>query len=164
MSASPLPFDNIYTSQDGFVARQARGNERYKRLFTWEFSRTCNSFVTLPLSTLEIPPVPDGSFYGFGTWSEYDHGERFASLLAQKDLHFARVLNLNILVTVIGGIIARHCSLAELAGVRGPFYLKIRIENTWRVVPFIDTLEYMSHIEAFDVPVVQDSDLVAPSR
>ena len=162
MSASPLPFDNIYTSQDGFVARQARGNERYKRLFTWEFSRTCNSFVTLPLSTLEIPPVPDGSFYGFGTWSVYDHGERFASLLAQKDLHFARVLNLNILVTVIGGIIARHCSLAELAGVRGPFYLKIRIENTWRVVPFIDTLEYMSHIEAFDVPVVQDSDLVAP--
>ena len=163
MRAPPLPFDNIYTSQDGFVARQVRGNERHKRLFTWEFSRTCNSFVTLPLSTLKVPlSDPDGSFYNSGEWSQYHHGERFASLLAQKDLRFARVLNLNLVVAVIGGIIARHRSLAGLAGVRGPFYVKTKIENTWRVIPFIDTSEYISHIEAFDVPVVQDSNLTAP--
>ena len=161
MSTPPLPFDNIYTSQDGFVARQARGNERYKRLFTWEFSRACNSFVTLPLSTLEVPD-PDALFYDLGEWSQYDHGERFASLLAQKDLHFARVLNLNMVVTLIEGIITRHRSLAGLAGVRGPFYIKAKIQNTWRVVPFVDTSQYISHIEAFDVPVVQDSDLSAP--
>ena len=160
MSTPPLPFDNIYTSQDGFVARQARGNERYKRLFTWEFSRACNSFVTLPLSTLEVPD-PDALFYDLGEWSQYDHGERFASLLAQKDLQFARVLNLNMVVTLIEGIITRHRSLAGLAGVRGPFYIKAKIQNTWRVVPFVDTSQYISHIEAFDVPVVQDSDLSA---
>ena len=163
MKDSPLPFDNIYTSQDGFVARQTFGNERYKRLFTWEFSRTCNSFVTVPLSTLQVPPTRfDGSFYYLDEWSQYDNGEEFVSRLAEKDLRFTRILNLNMLVTLIGGIIARHCSLAGLARVKGPFYVKARIENAWRVVPFIDTSEYVSHIETFGVPVVQDSDLTAP--
>ena len=163
MSAPPLPFDNIYTSQDGFVARQARGNEHARRLFTWEFSRTCNSFVTLPLAPLEVPPAdPDGSFNDLGEWSQYDHGEEFVSRLAQKNLEFARVLNLNILVTLIGRVVARHRSLAALEGIRGPFHLKARIENAWRVVPFIDTSEYIAHIGNFDVPIVQDSDLTAP--
>ena len=163
MSAPPLPFDNIYTSQDGLVARQARGNNRDYRLFTWEFSRTCNSFVTLPLSMLEVPYIDsDGSFYDLGEWSQYDYGERFASLLAEKGLQFARVLNLNLVFAAIYRIIARHRSLAGLAGVMGPFYLKTKIENTWRVVPFIDTSEYISHIETFDVPVIQDSSLTAP--
>ena len=165
METKPLPFDNIYTSQEGFVARQVRRNERHKRLFTWEFSRRCNSFVTLPLRRMEAPSIdPDGSLYDLGEWSHYVQGERFISLLARKDLlSFVRVLNLNMVVTLTEGIIARHRALAEGAGVRGPFYLKAIIENTWRVVPFVDSSEYVSHIEAFDVPVVQDSDLTAPS-
>ena len=164
MGAPPLPFDNIYTSQEGFIARQARGNERHKRLFTWEFSRTCNSFVTLPLSGLAVPSLnADVSYYDLGEWSDHVHGERFVSILAQKDLKFVRVLNLNMVVTVTERIIARHRALAEGAGVVGPFYVKAIIENTWRTVPFVDTSAYVSHIETFDVPVVQDADLTAPS-
>ena len=163
MRGPVLPFDNVYTSQEGFVARQARGNDRHKRLFTWEFSRSCNSFVTVPLSILEAPnPHPDGNIYDHGEWSQYDHGGHFAYLLAHRNLQVARVLNLNMLITVIGGIIARHRSLAGKAGIRGPFYLKAKLENTWRVIPFVDTPAYISHIETFDVPVVQDTDLIAP--
>ena len=163
MKGAPLPFDNIYTSQDGFVARQTFGNERHKRLFTWEFSRTCNSFVTVPLSTLQVPPTRfDGSFYYLDEWSQYDNGEDFVSRLASKDLRFTRILNLNMLVTLIGGIIARHCSLADLERIKGPFYIKARIENAWRVLPFLDVSEYVSHIETFGFPVVQDSNMTAP--
>ena len=56
-------------------------------------------------------------------------------------------------VTLTEGIIARHRASAEGAGIGGPFFLKAIIENTWRAVPFVDTSEYVSHIEAFDVPV-----------
>ena len=163
MSQGPIPFDNIYTSQDGFVARQTRGNKRYDRRFTWEFARKCNSFVTLPLSDLRAPfGDPSSAGYELGEWSQFLQGEQFASILSRKELHASRVLNLNMLITLIGGIIARHRSLAGAAGVRGPFYIKAALENVWRVIPFWDTSEYISHIKAFDVPIVQDSDLAAP--
>ena len=161
MRAPPIPFDNIYTSQDGFVARQARGNSRDMRLFTWEFGRSCNSFVTLPLSEVDLDPTGD-STHSRGQSPQYDHGDRFASLLARKGLESGSVLNLNIVLAMIAAIVPRHRTLAGQAGVRGPFYLRARIENTWRLIPFIDTAEYVAHAEKFDVPVVQDSEVTAP--
>lgn len=152
MDKPPIPFDNVYASQDGFVARQVFGGERYNRIFTWEFSRTCNSFVTCPIPMLR----------NFEEWLEYDHGEKFASLIAERELHAARVLNLNIVVNLVGATVARHCSLARMANVNGPFYFKAKLENTWRVIPFIDTSEYISHVETYDIPIVQDSHLTAP--
>ena len=163
MSANPLPFDNIFTSQDGFVARQARSNERYNRLFTWEFSRGCNSFVTLPLTSLSVPPAStEGSPFDLEEWSPYAHGKEFSVTLAERNLDGSRVLNLNMLITLLAGVMARHRTLAGHAGVRGPFYAKAIMENVWRAIPFIDTEEYMHHVGTFDVPVVQDSDVTAP--
>ena len=164
MSAKPLPFDNIFTSQDGFVARQARSNERYNRLFTWEFSRRCNSFVTLPLTSLRVPPAgTEESAFNLEEWSSYAHGKEFGLILAERNLEASRVLSLNMLITLLAGVMARHRTLAGHAGVRGPFYVKAIMKNVWRAIPFIDTEEYMHHVGTFDVPVVQDSDVTAPS-
>ncbi|MYC47485.1 MAG: ATP-binding protein [Chloroflexi bacterium] len=163
MGSRPLPFDNIYTSQSGFVARQAQGNERRKRIFTWEFSRKCNSFVTFPLPSLEVPSLNSlRTSREIKEWSQYFHGVEFASRLAVDDLQYSRVLNLNILVTMLMGMVARHRSLAAQARINGPFFLKARVENSWRVVPFLDTTEYISHIDKFGIPVVQDADIEAP--
>ena len=158
-----LPFDNIYTAQNGFVARQSNGNNRRNRLFTWEFSRTCDSFVTLPVQSFEVPSlVTIEKMQDLGVWTTFQHGEDFVSRLAFDDLGYSRVLHLAILAVAINGIVARHRSLAALAGIHGPFFLKARVENAWRVVPFLDTAEFMAHIGNFDIPVVQDSNLEVP--
>ena len=163
MSQPDIPFDNIYTSQDGFIARQARLNERYNRLFTWEFSRTCNSFVTLPLAPLKMSDPSSTESHEYSSESTvHPHSHHFSGLIAQRNLQFARVLNLNVLLILIKNIISRHRTLAALAGVSGPFYIKAKMSNVWRTVPFIDSAAYIAHIESFDVPVVQDEDLTAP--
>ncbi len=164
MSASHFPFDNIYTSQEGFVARQARGNDQYNRIFTWEFSRKCNSFITVPLPTMTNESLTGQAdqFYVVAGHLGYEHGADFASLIARNSLEPARVINLNILLMVLSAVVKRHRSLAAHAGVMGPFYIKARVENSWRVIPFIDTSEYISHIKRFGIPVVQETELSAP--
>ena len=57
-----IPFDNIYTAAGGFIARQVGMNNRYNRLLTWEFSRNCNSFVTIPDSYTSVARFGSGSF------------------------------------------------------------------------------------------------------
>ena len=164
MSGVSMPFDNIFTAPNGFIARQVAMNERYSRLLTWEFSRNCNSFVTIPIPTLPLQnsdsiltnDVEAG-------WDPYSIGVEFRSSLVSKGLEESRILNLNLLLHIVGMIVSRHRRIVGQANVRGPFYIKARIENVWRAIPFIDLSEYMTHVGKFDFPVAQASDLMVPA-
>jgi hypothetical protein len=164
MGGVSIPFDNIYTATDGFIARQVTTNNRYNRLLTWEFSRDCNSFVTIPIPTLPLQnsDVILANDMEAG-WEPYSIGVEFRSSLVSKELDESRILNLNLLLPLVGAIVSRHRRIVGQANVRGPFYIKARIENVWRAVPFVDISEYMTHVEKFDFPVVQASDLMVPT-
>ena len=164
MSGVSMPFDNIYTAPDGFIARQVAMNDRYNRLLTWEFSRNCNSFVTIPIPTLPLQNSDSVLTNDVEAgWEPYSIGVEFRSSLVSKGLENCRILNLNLLVSLVGAIVSRHRRIAGQAKVRGPFYIKARIANVWRAIPFIDLSEYMTHVEEFDFPVVQASDLMVPT-
>ena len=164
MSGVSIPFDNIYTAPDGFIARQVKMNDRYNRLLTWEFSRNCNSFVTIPILTLPLQESDSIRANNVdATWEPYSIGAEFRSSLVSKGLGASRILNLNLLLPLVGVIVSRHRRIVEQANVRGPFYIKAHIENVWRTIPFVDVDEYMAHVERFDFPVVQASDLMVPT-
>ena len=162
MTVPNIPFDNIYSSSNGFVARQVKGNDRYHRTLTWEFSRNCHSFVTMPLPILPLNQYEsfDGSVDE--AWEPYSIGPEFELRLREIGLTYSRILNLNILLPLLRVIFARHRTLAGGANVKGPFYVKALIENVWRVVPFLDIDDYKAHVEKFDFPVVQESELMVP--
>ena len=163
MTGGSIPFENIFTAPDGFVARQIGRNDRYSRLLTWEFSRDCNSFITIPIPTLpplETHETPECAV--LEAWAQYSIGRQFVSAIRDRRLGDCRVLNLNILLALLSEIMTRHRTIAGQSEVRGPFFIKARIENVWRVVPFIDVDDYMKHIIEFDFPVVQDRDLTVP--
>ena len=163
MNGDSIPFDNIFTAPEGFVARQVAMNNRYNRLLTWEFSRNCNSFVTIPIPTLPLKNS-DAILASdlAASWQPYSIGVKFWTSLVSKGLEESRILNLNLLLPLVGAIVSRHRRIVGTANVRGPFYIKGRIENVWRTIPFIDICEYMTHVEKFDFPVVQASDLMVP--
>ena len=88
MSGVSIPFNNIYTAPNGFIARQVTMNDRYNRLLTWEFSRNCNSFVTIPIPTL---PLQDSDAILTNdveaSWEPYSIGVEFRSSLVSSP-HF----------------------------------------------------------------------------
>ena len=163
MQGGSIPFDNIYTASDGFIARQVGTNARYNRLLTWEFSRDCNSFITIPIPTLQSEELDTILASNRGdVRRDYSIGARFKSMLVSKGLEDSSILNLNLLLPLVSVAVSRHRTIVGQAGVRGPFYVKACIENVWRSIPFIDLKEYVDHVEEFDFPVVQDSDLTVP--
>ena len=164
ISGGSIPFDNIFTAPNGFIARQVAMNDRYNRLFTWEFSRNCNSFVTIPIPILPLQTSDSTLTNDVETsWEPYSIGVEFRSSLVSKGLGASRILNLNLVLALVGGVFSQHRRIVGQANVRGPFYIKARIENVWRAIPFVDLSEYMTHVEKFDFPVVQASDLMVPA-
>ena len=151
-----FPFDNIFSTNYGYVARQISTNDPYNRVFTWHFSRNCHSFVTLPIQTqVCAPEIP--------IWDQYDHGRAFISKVFESKLTGARILDLNILMDFILGAVRRHRIIVGSTGIRGPFYLKANIENVWRTVPFLDHSKFIEHISNSGLPLNQESDLLVPS-
>lgn len=152
MKAVPLPFDNFFSQAGGFIARQVAGNNANLRLLTWEFSRDCSSFVTIPMNgySNSIPLM------------EYRHGQEFSKEIEERELDGVRFLDLNILFGAVLAVATRHRVLAENAGVFGPFFVKAHLENVWRTVPFIDMPLFIAHVRECGIPVVQSTDILVP--
>lgn len=155
MRGNPIPFDNVYPKSGGFVARQAKNNPARNRVFTWEFSRFCHSFITFPLGRLSEPYE--------GSLSLYSCGEIFGGVLYDSKLEGSRVLDLNVLFEMLAAIVTRHRALVSKCGVSGPFYVKAHIENAWRTIPFLDLSVFVEHVKEYGVPVVQDRNILVPS-
>ena len=150
MSGGGLRFDNVFRSNEGFVARQIMGNDPYLRGLTWEFSRRCHSLVTVPINVLSRQESDSVSH------------EHFLSELDDFGLDSARVLDLNQVMGLTLAIIMRHRSLATIAEVNGPFYVKAHIENVWRTVPFVDLDGFLQNTTKYGFPLVQDTDILVP--
>ena len=164
MKAGGLPFDNIFSAPGGYVARQLEGNDFSRRLFTWEISPNGNSFVTVPLQKLQIGQnrtIVDLTRWQ-SPWSEYGCLDEFFALVPRVDSSRLQVLNLNQLLILLGAIIDKHHRLVAPFGFNGQVYVKARLENVWRSLPFVDVPEYLSHIREFGIPIVQDDDFLAP--
>lgn len=156
MREKSIPFDNIFSMSNGYIARQTANNDAYGRTFTWEFSRHCHSHVTLPIPMLAAEDR-DPALDVYSTWS------KFLSYVENSGLEFAQILDLNIIFDALQGIIKRHRILAAYASVKGPFFVKAYLENTWRTVPFLDLGPYLTHIKTYGVPIVQEDEILVPN-
>lgn len=147
-------YDNLYLSNVGFVARHVQNNDAFNRVVTWEFDRRGHSFITIPINYSDERPYRGlGSYKGL---AEFD-----SILASDSEAHF-RVIDLNYLLEAIAVVVDQVRFLLNGANIRGPFYVKMRIENVWRCVPFLDTEYYFEHLRAFGVPVVQETEMTVP--
>ena len=155
MRQGNIKFDNHYAKAGGFIARQVNNNDPYSRILTWEFSRHCHSFITVP-----VPLASPGSYGASGTDNEIF--DTFMLKIQELGLNSARVLDLNLVLIVLMSIIRRHRFLVWQARVKGPFYVKANLENIWRTVPFVDLPEYLDHLNDHGIAVIQDTEVLVP--
>jgi hypothetical protein len=159
MKGDPIPFDNVYSRSGGFVARQAKANSHSSRLFTWEFYQEGHSFITVPMAFFDF----QNRLEPLKWWlSGYEQADPFLSALANAGVTRGRILDLNFLLFVAGGIGARHRALLKHDAVHGPFYAKAQLENVWRCIPFLDLASFVDQLKEDGVPVVQDSNVLCP--
>jgi hypothetical protein len=150
-----LPFDNIFTMAEGFIARQVSTNDPYNLVLTWRYYDDCSSVVTIPLSGAQISHLQ----------SFLDGYERTGNLLIacrRQKLEAGWVLDLNILFHLLSSIICKHRLLQAEDGNKGAFYAKASLDNIWRRIPFLDTPGYAKFLSQCNIPVVQDETSLAP--
>jgi hypothetical protein len=152
-----LQFDNVFTASDAFIARQVRNNDPYLQVFMWKYYQNCVSEITIP-----IPSVLIGSEEFEPFLRGYSFSTSFIQHCSSIGLNAGWALDLSQSYFILSSIMVRLYRLFEIEGLSWPVYMKARIANAWRRVPFLDTPDYALFIRNFGLPIVQQRECYAP--
>ena len=153
-----VPFNTVYTSPEGFIARQLKENDPHNFRLTWRIQHDLSCEIVMPLP-LYAPSSPDELIkYLPG----YDNASRFISILKGHEYHRPRIADLNLLMPILTGVVSTYRCLLKLADTEGKFYFKGRVLNAWRVVPFIDIEAIISEFEEHGLPMMMERTVNIP--
>lgn len=150
---SSIPFDTVHTSSDGFVGRQLSGNDPHNLTLTWRFRRNLVSDVIIPLP-LYKQSEPESLLLDL---HGYDNADAFVELLKRYNGSTLKVVDLNYLFNILIGVAEIQGQLCELAGWKESYFIKVKVLNAWRTIPFIDVQEVISKFSEFGLPMCLDS-------
>ena len=119
MQRNPILFNNVFTRAGGFVARQTTSNDPYNRLLTWDFDRSCHSFITLPIKTLSTQDE---------ILASYNTGASFAELVDPSSPLSSRLLDLNLVFKATWS----HCRETTGASGEGRYCWPLLFQDIYR--------------------------------
>ena len=154
-SSISLPFDNFYSSPDGFVARQIAGNNPRNLVMTFIHKRNGNSIVRIPIRTASVyeDQITNGAYRHLNRF--FDQCEKFG----YEDVDW---VDFNLLQPLLMACFARQDALLAKGALDGSFYFKAKLHRMWRRVPFVDTDHFIELIQRDKIPLMQFEDAFAP--
>lgn len=152
-----VSFDNFFTMSDGFVARHVFDNDPYNLVLTWKHYDNGSSLISVPLR--KYPGYPE---LAAKELQGYKHTNRFVKIMQAQRHRHGSLIDYHMVILLIASFLSKHILLIKEGTVSSSIYTKVALENIWRSTPFVDTESYMTFIERCGLPVVQDSDQLAP--
>ena len=157
---SSTPFDTVYPVWRGFVARQVANNYANILGLTWKMQRNMSGEIVLPL------PVYGAESPGLLAehLCDYEYGQRYIAMLKNQGLGhmIPKVADFNFTVHVLIGVISKYRRLLRLAGAVEKYYVKARLINAWRKLPFFDVSAVVAEFERYGVPMFMGSTVSVP--
>jgi hypothetical protein len=155
--ASYLPFDTIYPSASGIVARQCNGDDPTVSRITWNIEKDLTSDIVIPLNWFKgtIDEIHENI-------ADYNFSDDFIDLLRQSNTQDAHVVNLNYIFLILMSVIGSQRALQRNAGWPLDFHIKIKLLNVWRSIPFLDIDYFIRHIEIHGIPVCLTENCTSP--
>lgn len=146
-----IPFDTIYRTSSGFVARQVHNNDPSLIGLTWIYWYDLGSEVIIPLNCWDVENLSQLRPLITG---RYVNGKEFLQILNSAKYRSCRILDLNGLLHILIGVLGAYTKLATLAGWNGNMYAKAKLLNVARSIPFIDSDSVLSIYREHGVPYI----------
>ncbi|URM26103.1 ATP-binding protein [Pseudomonas frederiksbergensis] len=154
---SSIPFDTIYSSATGIIARQCSTRDPTDASLTWQFYKDLSSEVLIPLHWTK-----GDTAYLLAELCKYEQGYNFVQLLESSKVESTTIVNLSILFNLLMGLVEAQREIFSQAGWPQTFYIKAKLLNVWRTIPFVDCEFYVNHLKGHGIPVSLTGDVISP--
>jgi hypothetical protein len=147
-----IPFNNVYSSATGFIARQTEHNNPRYLSMTWRLHFDGRSNVLIPLNRLrgEKPDFLHTDLEG------YYYGGKFTKILCKENHSYIDIIDVNFLFNILNGVIHIQELIQSNLGWDKSIHVKMRLLNTLRTCPFIDIEPILDIFEESGIPMVLD--------
>src|SRR5947207_15007959 len=95
-----VPFETVYTSTTGFIARQLHLNKPHDLGLTWEFRPDLQSEVLIPLNHHSM----EGEDQFAENCSGLEPAKRFSHIALAQGHEHAKIVDLNFLFSTLAGV------------------------------------------------------------
>lgn len=144
---------NTYPTSEGFIARQVEGNDPTIETLTFRWWSNGNVRISIPINTYDFK----------ASKGKLDQLQlEFLHAIESRGYKSGRIAEFSLLVAIIAAMADKYLRLRKSMKIREPFFGKIRIYDTWRVIPYINMRSYIRRISDRGFPVVQDQSLTCP--
>jgi hypothetical protein len=146
--------DNLYATQDGFIARHVHDNDPLLELAGLRWWRNGNARFTIPLNFVPPPsenaPIDDPLL------------KTFIDSMGDNRRRYHRILNLDQWSFALFALTMRYLNLRDKLGAKGRLYGKIVFSNARKATPFLGMPSYVRTLGQYGLPVVQDTVTMFP--
>lgn len=150
-----IPFDNISSTINGYIARAMHENSLIDNVLTFRYSPRITKITT---SVNSIKIYKDNcSLINF--FNNYDYNEPFMELINKKKLENFKIIDLNSLLWILIIIMSKYKYIMDIEGYEDDIYAKILLENTFHVIPYIDSKIYIKFVKENMLPIVQENNI-----
>jgi hypothetical protein len=148
-----VPFDNIFTTTDGFLARQTKDNDPLLAGLSFRWWSDGRAVVHIPINV-----------YDFGEVNlQLDPMQKeFLQILRDHGYQGGRVAEMSLFGVALAATTDKYLLLRQKAGTTGSFFGKVRLCGTWRLIPFLNFRPYLEAIKKYGFPVIQDESMYCP--
>jgi len=157
-----IPFDNFFTTSDGIICRQVGINDPYRLLLTFKYNLDASAQISIPISSTSIFELVEFGFRKDNMLNGYEQANNILRLLKEQRYRSGQLLDINNLFFIITAVLGQYKKLLDESKVGGQIYTKAVLENIWRRIPFLDTQEYIRHVERNGFPLIQSDESFAP--
>jgi hypothetical protein len=148
-----VPFDNVFATTDGFLARQTMGNDPLLAGLSFRWWSDGRAVAHIPINV-----------YDFGQPNlQLDPMQKeFLQILRSHGYQRGRVAEMSLFGAALAAITDKYLLLRKKAGVTGLFFGKVRLCGAWRLIPFMNFRPYLEAARKCGFPVIQDESMYCP--
>lgn len=152
-----IPFDTVYSSATGIVARQCENRDPTTSVITWKIGYDLSSDIFVPFNWSK------GSLEHIEEYiSAYSLSKEFIAILRDSKISETTVVNLNYIFNILMAVIDAQRALQLKAGWPLDFHIKIKLLNVWRTIPFLDIDYFIRHIKSNGIPICLTNECISP--
>lgn len=154
-----VPFDTVYSTSTGYVGRQINNNDLFHLGLTWKLGHDVASDVLIPLPQYKPMSIDDLQLHYMG----YESVNYFMSVLKKYNIYNIKIVDMNFLLSILIGVAKIQDKFCSLAKCNKSYYVKIKLLNVWRAIPFLDVANVIERFDKYGIPMFLDKCSSCPS-